>query len=298
MTTQRLRRSELSTPGWSEKMITKAAASAADLVFLDLEDSVAAPMKPAARSTIVAALGELDWGQKTRAVRINAPGSEWAADDLAEVVAGAGDALDVIIVPKVKSAADVRWVDDRLAELERGLGRTTPIGLELLIEEVEALMAVDEIAHSSPRLEALIFGSGDMAASQGVRTGWLDDYPGDPWIYHRSRIVVAAKSAGLAAVDGPYWGALSDLDGYAAECRLVSTIGYCGKWAIHPAQIEPANEMFAPTPAEIAHARRVIDACAEAAREGRGAIALDGVMVDAVDVRLAEGVISMHESIG
>ncbi len=202
MTTQRLRRSELSTPGWSEKMITKAAASAADLVFLDLEDSVAEPMKPAARSTIVAALGELDWGQKTRAVRINAPGSDWAADDLAEVVAGAGDALDVIIVPKVKTAADVRWVDDRLAELERGLGRTAPIGLELLIEEVEALMAVDEIAHSSPRLEALIFGSGDMAASQGVRTGWLDDYPGDPWIYHRSRIVVAARSAGLAAVEG------------------------------------------------------------------------------------------------
>ena len=298
MTTKRLRRSELSTPGWSEKMITKAAASAADLVFLDLEDSVAAPIKPAARGTIVSALTGLDWGQKTRAVRINAPGSDWAADDLAEVVTGAGDALDVIIVPKVMSAADVRWVDQQLTELERSLGRTTPIGLELLIEEVEALMAVDEIAHSSPRLEALIFGSGDMAASQGVRTGWLEDYPGDPWIYHRTRIVVAAKSAGLEAIDGPYWGALSNTEGYAAECRLVSTIGYSGKWAIHPAQIEPANEVFAPTPAEVAHARRVIEACAVAAEEGRGAIALDGVMVDAVDVRLAEGVISVHESIG
>jgi citrate lyase subunit beta/citryl-CoA lyase len=279
-------------------MIAKAAAGAADFVFLDLEDSVAEPLKPAARSTIVEALTGLDWGRKTRAVRINTPGSEWAADDLAEVVRGAGDALDVIMVPKAKSGADVRWVDEQLTALERGLGRTTPIGIEVLIEEVEALIAVEEIATSSPRLEALIFGSGDMAASQGVRTAWLNDYPGDPWIYHRSRIVVAARAAGLEAIDGPYWGALADTEGYAAECRLASTLGFTGKWAIHPAQIEPANEVFAPTAAEVAHAQRVIEACAVAALEGRGAIALDGVMVDAVDVRLAESVMAAHEAIG
>jgi citrate lyase subunit beta / citryl-CoA lyase len=298
MTLERLRRSELSTPGWSEKMIAKAAASPADLVFLDLEDSVAPALKPAARGTVVTALKQLDWGRKTRAVRINQPGSEWAEGDLAEVVTGAGADLDVIMVPKVKGVNDVRWIERRLDELERGLGRVAPIGLEVLIEEVDALIAVEEIAASSPRLEALIFGSGDMAASQGVRTGWLSDYEGgDPWIYHRSRIVVAARAAGLAAIDGPYWGAISDLDGYRAECRRVSTLGFAGKWAIHPGQIEPANRTFAPTAEEVAQARRVIEACAEAAREGRGAILLDGVMVDAVDVRLAEAVIGAHERI-
>jgi citrate lyase subunit beta/citryl-CoA lyase len=279
-------------------MIAKAAASAADLVFLDLEDSVAESLKPAARDTIVTALTELDWGKTTRAVRINAPGSAWATDDLGTVVTGAGANLDVVIVPKARSAADIRQIDAALGELERGLARTAPIGIEVLIEEVEALLAVEEIAASSPRVEALIFGSGDMAASLGVRTGWLDEYPGDPWIYHRSRIVAAARAAGLDAIDGPYWGALDDIDGYTRECRAVSTLGYSGKWAIHPAQIEPANETFAPTGSEIAHARRVIDACAVAAESGRGAIALDGVMVDAVDVRLAEAVIRAHEAIG
>jgi citrate lyase subunit beta/citryl-CoA lyase len=294
----RLRRSELSTPGLSEKMIARAAASAADLVFLDLEDSVAPAAKAGARSTVVAGLRELDWGSTAKAVRINSPGSEWSADDLAEVIGRAGDALDVVIVPKVRSADDVRWVAGRLDELELSLDRRVPIGIEVLIEEVEALVSVEEIATASPRLEALIFGSGDMAASQGVRTGWLADYPGDPWIHHRSRIVIAARAAGLDAIDGPYWGAIADIDGYRAECRLVSTLGYAGKWAIHPSQIEPANETFAPTPEEVAHARRVLAATEEAAAEGRGAISLDGVLVDAVDIRLAEAVLGLHERIG
>jgi citrate lyase subunit beta/citryl-CoA lyase len=137
-----------------------------------------------------------------------------------------------------------------------------------------------------------------MAASQGVRTGWLADYPGDPWIYHRSRIVIAARAAGLDAIDGPYWGAIADVDGYRAECRLVSTLGYAGKWAIHPGQIEPANETFAPTSEEVAHARRVLEATEQAAADGRGAISLDGVLVDAVDIRLAETVLGLHERIG
>jgi citrate lyase subunit beta/citryl-CoA lyase len=294
----RLRRSELSTPGLSDKMIARAAASAADLVFLDLEDSVAAAAKADARSTVVDGLRELDWGRTARAVRINNPGSDWAADDLAEVVGRAGHALDVVIVPKVRSAEDVSWVARRLDELERSLRRQRPIGIEVLIEEVDALIRVEEIATASPRLEALIFGSGDMAASQGVRTGWLAGYPGDPWIYHRSRIVVAARAAGLDAVDGPYWGAIADVDGYRAECRLVSTLGYAGKWAIHPGQIDPANETFAPTPEEVAHARRVLAATEEAAAEGRGAISLDGVLVDAVDIRLAETVLGLDERIG
>jgi citrate lyase subunit beta / citryl-CoA lyase len=292
----RLRRSELSTPGSNERMIEKAAASAADLVFLDLEDSVAAPEKPAAREKSVAALRDLDWGRKTRAVRVNAPGSDWIEADLETVVRGAA-ALDVVIVPKVRSGAEVRAVERRLEGLERGLGRTVPIGLEVLVEEVESLAAVEEIATSSPRLEALIFGSGDMAASQGVRTRWLRDYPGDPWIYHRSRIVVAARAAGLSAIDGPYWGPIEDLAGYGEECRQVSTLGYAGKWAIHPAQIDVANETFSPTRDELEHARRVVGAYGEAAARGQGAIRLDGVMVDAVDLRLAEQLLEAQQTL-
>jgi citrate lyase subunit beta/citryl-CoA lyase len=163
---------------------------------------------------------------------------------------------------------------------------------------VEALIAVEQIASCSPRLEALIFGSGDMAASQGVRTAWLGRYHGDPWAYHRSRIAIAARANGLAAIDGPYWGAIEDVDGYRAECESVSILGFAGKWAIHPSQIEPANRVFAPTVEELAHARRVIDACGEAAQAGRGAILLDGVMVDAVDVRLAKAVLRAHDLIG
>jgi citrate lyase subunit beta / citryl-CoA lyase len=278
-------------------MIAKAAAGAADLVFLDLEDAVADALKPAARGIVATALRELDWGRKTRAVRINAPRSDSAEADLIEVVPAAGDALDVVIVPKVRSVDDVRWVDRRLTDIERASARRRPIGLELLIEEVEALVAVEALAQSSPRIEALIFGSGDMAASQGVRASRLPAFPGDPWSYHRSRIVVAARAAGVAAVDGPYWGTIADIDGYRAECELVATLGFAGKWAIHPGQIDPANSTFAPTAEEIAHARRVIDACEEAAAQGRGAIALDGTMVDAVDVRLARILLSDADSI-
>jgi citrate lyase subunit beta/citryl-CoA lyase len=292
---QRLRRSELSTPASSERMIAKAAASAADLVFLDLEDSVAPNLKPEARRTAALALRELDWGTKTRAVRINAPGSPWIEEDLETLVAGVGDALDVLIVPKVRAAQDLVWLDQQLDPLEAAAGRGRPIGIEALIEEVEALIAVEQIACCSRRLEALIFGSGDMAASQGVRTAWLGRYPGDPWSYHRSRIAIAARANGLAAIDGPYWGAIEDVDGYRAECEMVSILGFAGKWAIHPGQIDPANVTFAPTMEELAHARRVIDACAEAAQAGRGAILLDGVMVDAVDVRLAEAVLRAND---
>jgi citrate lyase subunit beta / citryl-CoA lyase len=294
MTTERrLRRSELSTPGHSERMIQKAAAGAADLVFLDLEDSVAPPAKAAARATVAAGLKELDWGRKTRAVRVNGPESEWIVDDITHVATEAAGALDVIIVPKVKSPDQVRFVEEILGEVD-GAGE---IGLEVLIEEVEALLAVEEIARASSRLEALIFGSGDLAASQGVRTSMLALFAGDPWQYHRSRIVLAARAAGVEAIDGPYWGAIADVDGYRQECLQASILGFSGKWAIHPNQIAPANESFSPSPDEVTHARRVIDACREAEAEGRGAIALDGVMVDAVDVRLAEALLERQRAL-
>jgi citrate lyase subunit beta / citryl-CoA lyase len=297
MTTERrLRRSELSTPGHSERMIQKAAAGAADLVFLDLEDSVAPPAKAAARATVASGLKELDWGRKTRAVRVNGPESEWIVDDITHVATEAAGALDVIIVPKVKSPEHVVFVEEILAQVD-GYPGIGGIGLEVLIEEVEALLAVEQIAKASGRLEALIFGSGDLAASQGVRTSMLARFAGDPWQYHRTRIVLAARAAGVEAIDGPYWGAIADVDGYREECLQASILGFSGKWAIHPSQIAPANESFSPSPEELAHAQRVLDACREAEAEGRGAIALDGVMVDAVDVRLAEALLERERAL-
>jgi citrate lyase subunit beta / citryl-CoA lyase len=286
----RLRRSELSTPGTSEKMMAKAAQSAADLVFLDLEDAVAPPDKEAARPLIVNALNGLDWGSKTRAVRINGTHTHWCADDLIEVVSGAGANIDVIIVPKVKAPRDVWFVDTLLSQLEHKLGlEPGRIGLELLIEETEALARVEEIAGCCPRLEALILGVGDLSASQGMRLGHIGvnkelGYPGDVWHYARNRMIVAARANGLDAIDGP-WGDFKDGEGYRRDASWVSTLGAVGKWCIHPSQIEIANDVFSPTEREVARAKEVL----EAVNAGEGkASNLNGVMVDAATARIFE----------
>jgi citrate lyase subunit beta/citryl-CoA lyase len=297
----RVRRCELSTPGSSEKMMAKAAASAADLVFLDLEDAVAPNEKVAARGKIVHALQNLDWGTKTRAVRINSLGTEYAYQDIIEVVEAAGESLDMIIIPKVLSARDVWWVDCLLTQIETRLRRTKPIALEVLIEEVEAMINVEEIAKSSPRLEALIFGPGDYSASQGVDTkavgGGGDLYPGDLWHYARNKIVIAARAAGIEAVDGPF-AMFRDPEGYRRECTRSSVLGFVGKWAIHPSQIEIANEVFSPTPEAVEHARTLSAAYAEAEAKGLGAVAVDGDMVDAASVRILRNTIRKAELIG
>ena len=204
----RLRRTELSTPASNERMIEKAAESTADLVFLDLEDSVAPNEKVGARAKVIKGLTTLNWGKKTRAVRINDLETEYAYQDIISIVEEAGEHLDILIIPKVKSARDVWWVDVLLSQIEKRLRRPQRIGLEVLIEEVEAMIHVEEIARSSPRLEAIIFGPFDYAASQGVDSkvigGDLDTYPGDLWHYARNKIVIAARAAGIDAVDGPY----------------------------------------------------------------------------------------------
>jgi citrate lyase subunit beta/citryl-CoA lyase len=297
--TARLRRSELSTPGSSERMIEKAAASAADLVFLDLEDSVAPSAKEAARATAIAGLRELDWGAKTRAVRINAADTEWAYEDLIEVVKGAGDRLDLLILPKVKSPRDVWWVETVLDQMEMRLGRAEPVKLEVLIEEVEALINVEEIARCSPRIEALIFGPGDFSASQGVKShaiGGASEYPGDIWHYARNKIVVAARAARLEAVDGPY-ADFHDSDGYRRECERSAVLGFTGKWAIHPSQIPIANELYSPTTGEESRARRVMDAYDEAMARGLGAVTVDGRMIDAASVRILRNVVEKADLI-
>lgn len=297
----RLRRSELSTPAGSEKMITKAAASSADLVFLDLEDSIAPTEKANARRRAIGGLKELDWGRKTRAVRINSVETEYAHQDIIDIVESAGSSLDVLIIPKVKSANDVRFVDVLLSQLETRFRLTKPIRLEVLIEDVEAMVNVDEIARSSPRLEALIFGPGDYSASQGVDSGMVGGaggaYPGDIWHYARNRIVVAARAARVDAIDGPY-AAYNDSEGYLEEARRASVLGFVGKWAIHPNQIALANETFSPPPDKVAGARRLLSDYEQSEARGEGAIAVDGVMVDAASARILRSLLERADLIG
>jgi citrate lyase subunit beta / citryl-CoA lyase len=297
----RLRRSELSTPASNEHMIAKAAASNADLVFLDMEDSVAPNEKVAARAKVISALKTLDWGKKTRAVRINGLETEYAYQDIISVVEEAGEYLDVLFIPKVKSAKDVWWVDVLLTQIERRLKRPRRIGLEVLIEEVEAMQTVEEIARSSSRLEAIIFGPFDYAASQGVDTRAIGDnldlYPGDIWHYVRNKIVIAARAAGIEAIDGPFID-FKNLDGFRRECVRTHTLGFSGKWAIHPSQIDIANQVFSPGRKEVERAR-ILDALYKEAQEkGLGAVAYEGTMVDVALIRNARNVIQKAELIG
>lgn len=298
----RLRRSELSTPGSNESMIAKAAASDADLVFLDLEDAVAPSEKVPARAKIIEGLKTLDWGRKTRAVRINGLDTEWAYEDVIQVVEQAGEYVDIIIVPKVKSTSDVLWVDTLLTQIEKKTRLQKRIGLEVLIEEVEAMINAEAIARSTPRLEALIFGPGDYSASQGVRQnaagGTSSDYPGDVWHYARNKVVIAARAAGIDAIDGPFAN-FRDAEGYRRECTRAATLGFVGKWAIHPSQIELANSVFAPTDEEIAHARKVIAAVREAEEGGKGSAQMDGgTMIDAATARIFQVIVDRAEQMG
>ncbi len=297
----RLRRSELSTPASSEKMIEKAAASEADLVFLDLEDSVAPKEKRNARGKVIEGLRTLNWGKKTRAVRINNIETEYAYEDIIEIVEKAGEHLDLIIIPKVKAARDVWWVDTLLTQIETKLKLTRRIALECLIEEVEALINAEEIARASSRLEALIFGPGDFSASQGIRMSAIGalvgGYPGDMWHYARNKIVVAARAAGIEAVDGPY-ADFRNSEGYRVEATRASVLGFVGKWAIHPSQIAIANEVYSPTQKEVDRARNLAKAYAEAEEQGLGAVAIEGVMVDAASVQILRNVIVKADLIG
>jgi citrate lyase subunit beta / citryl-CoA lyase len=292
--TPRLRRSELSTPASNPGMIEKAMKTAADLVFLDLEDAVAPSQKEAARKNAVAALRDLDWGKKVRAVRVNGADTHWAHDDAIEVVEGAGSNLDVIIIPKVHAPRDVWFFDTLLSQLEVKLKLKNKIGLEALIEESAGLARVEEIAGCCPRLEALILGFGDLSASQGMRLGLGSEhdnrYPGDIWHFARVRMITACRASGLDAIDGPF-GNFRDSDGYRREATWAATLGAVGKWAIHPSQIELANDVFAPSPREIENARKMSEAYEAATKGGAGAAGAGGMLVDAVAVRIFQNVL-------
>jgi citrate lyase subunit beta / citryl-CoA lyase len=295
---KRARRSQLSVPGSNEKMLQKAAGSSADHVFCDLEDAVAPAAKVEARSKVCWALNNLDWGRKTRCVRINDVTTEWCHGDLIEIVEKAGTHLDTIMLTKPYTAADVLFVDRMLTQLERKLRLQRRIGIEVLIEEVQALQNVEAIATCSDRMESLIFGMGDYSASQGIDIQNIGtQYPGDIFHFARFRITMAARAAGIDAVDGPF-GDFKDDAGYREEARRARSLGMVGKWAIHPAQIAPALETFSPTPDAVAKARRIEAAYREAAARGVGAVEIDGVMMDVAVLRLVRNVLDQADLYG
>lgn len=296
----RLRRVQLSVPGSSEKMLAKAAASDADHVFCDLEDAVAPSAKVAARDSIVQALNEHDWGRKTRCVRINDVTTPWCHGDIITVVEGAGENIDTIMLTKPRTAADVMFLHHMLEQLEQKLGLKRKIGIEVLIEEVEALQNVEEIATCSDRMECLIFGMGDYSASQGIDTRAIGEggaYPGDIFHYARFRVTMAARAAGIDAVDGPFSNFRSQ-EAYTAQAIQARSLGMVGKWAIHPAQIPWALDTFTPAAEVVAHARKLEAAYREAEAQGLGAAQVDGAMIDAATVRLVRNTLIKADLIG
>lgn len=301
MTETRLRRSELSVPAANARFVAKAAESDADLVFLDLEDATAPAIKEAARRNAIQSLNNLDWGRSIRAVRVNAHDTEWVVHDVVEVVTGAGHNLDVLIVPKVTRCEHVIFFDLMLTALEKKLNIQHRIGIEALIEEAEALGNVEAIAKSSPRLEALILGFGDLSGSLGMRFGHEIDesyqYPGDKWAPMRTRMIAAYRAAGIDAIDGPY-GNIANVDGYRRESTYAASLGAVGKWCIHPGQISHANEVFSPTQQELDVAIKMINVYRRSVEAASGANKAGDMMVDAATVRLYQPVVDRARQIG
>ncbi|MHC8440846.1 MAG: HpcH/HpaI aldolase/citrate lyase family protein [Candidatus Eutrophobiaceae bacterium] len=302
----RLQRSELAVPGSNPGMFEKAAQSAADYVFLDCEDAVVPDDKPQARKNIINALNEIDWGTKTVSVRINGLDTHYMYRDVVDIVEQAGQRLDTILIPKVGTAADVYAVDMMVTQIETAMKLDKRIGLECLIETALGGANVYSIAQASPRLEALHFGVADYAASMRARTtnigGLNPDYQcqgalADQWHGALVNMATACRAYGLRAIDGPF-GDFNDADGFREAARRVAALGYEGKWAIHPNQIDLANEVMSPPEKEITRAQRILEALEEAAKAGKGAAQLDGKMIDLASERMAHSIIQQAKLIG
>jgi citrate lyase beta subunit len=300
--TVRLERSELSVPATNRRMIEKALASDADVAMIDLEDSVPPDAKEASRENVIRAFREVDWGSKPPAFRVNGLETPFFYRDIIEIVEAAGDRLALIVVPKVHRPEDVVVVDTLLSQIEMRMGFPPgKIGLEAQIESAAGLVNCERIATASPRLESLIFGPGDFSSSVrmpmeniGVMGWWDEQYPGHRYHYAMSRMVVAARAAGLRAVDGPVAN-FKDLEAVRQSCIVARGLGFDGKWCIHPAQVPIANEVFAPTKQEIEWAQKVVDAYREAMAGGQGVISLNGVMVDEASIKLAQATLDLAE---
>src|SRR6202162_5552456 len=311
----RLHRSELAVPGTNPALFSKAAKSNADIIFLDCEDAVAPDDKERARSNIIQGLNEVDWGSKSMMVRINGLDTHYMYRDVVDIVEGC-PRLDMILIPKVGVPQDVYAVDMLVTQIESARKRTRRIGFEVLIETALGMVNVEAIAQSSRRLEAMSFGVADYAASTRARTtviggvncgsGVLTDkdpdgkreyFWSDPWHAAQTRMLVACRAYGLRPIDGPF-GDFNDSDGYLAAANRAAVLGYEGKWAIHPSQIELANQVYTPSAVEVTRATRIMEAMAQAAREGKGAVSLDGRLIDLASIRMAESLLKKAQAMG
>ncbi len=310
-------RSELAVPGTNVRAMTKAPTLGADLVFLDLEDAVAPDDKEQARTNVIEALLGQDWTRCAVSVRVNGLDTHWCYRDVVEVVEQAGEILDTVLVPKVGSPSDVEFVATLLDQIEQRNGWPAGrIGIHILIETAKGMANVESISRARPdRLEAMVFGVADYAASVRARTtnigGANPDYAvltdadaageralhwGDQWHFGISRMVAACRAEGLRPIDGPF-GDYEDAEGFRAAARRAAALGCEGKWAIHPSQVTLANEVFTPSPDEVEKARRILEAMEQAAKEGKGAVALDGRLIDAASIRMAEALIAKVDQI-
>jgi len=298
----RLQRSELAVPGSSPKMFEKALNSNADYIFLDLEDAVSPNDKASARKNVITALKEINWKErgKTISVRINGLDTHYMYRDVIDVMEQVGDKIDTILIPKVGTKCDVYMVDCLVTQIENQNKLKNRIGLECLIETALGMSNIKEIATSSNRLEALHFGVADYAASLRARTvvigGLNPDYPGDQWHHGLSHLVMTCRAYGLRAIDGPF-GDFKDSEAYIDSAKRAAVIGIEGKWAIHPSQIDLANDVFSPPEIEVDKAKRILEELDKVAKEGKGAAQLDGRMIDAASARMAENIVNINKLI-
>jgi malyl-CoA/(S)-citramalyl-CoA lyase len=302
-------RCQLFGPASNTKLPPKMAASAADVINLDLEDSVAPDDKPQARKLAIEAIGDIDWGNKTLSVRINGLDTPYWYRDVVDILENASDRIDQIMIPKVGCAEDIYAVDALVTAVERAKGRTKPINFEVIIESAAGIAHVEEIAAASPRMTAMSLGAADFAASMGMQTtgigGTQEDYYmlregekywSDPWHWAQAAIVAACRTHGVLPVDGPF-GDFSDPEGFKAQAKRSALLGMVGKWAIHPGQIALANEVFTPSEEKVTEAREILAAMEEAQRTGAGAVVYNGRLVDIASIKQAEVVVKQAELI-
>ncbi|ARJ68904.1 L-malyl-CoA/beta-methylmalyl-CoA lyase [Paracoccus contaminans] len=305
----RLNRCQLFGPGSRVSLFEKMAASAADVINLDLEDSVAPDDKDQARRNVVQAIGDVDWGGKTLSVRINGLDTPWWYRDVVDLLEQGGDRLDLIMIPKVGNAMDVYAVDALVTAIERAKGRSKPIGFEVIIESAAGISHVEDIAAASPRLQAMSLGAADFAASMGMATTGIggtqenyymaregQKYWADPWHWAQAAIVAACRTHGILPVDGPF-GDFSDAEGFRAQALRSATLGMVGKWAIHPSQIALANEVFSPSEIAVTEAKQILAAMEQAQKTGAGATVYKGRLVDIASIRQAQVIVRQAELI-
>ena len=300
--TIRLQRSELAVPGSSPKFFEKAYNSNADCILLDLEDAISPNDKVTARKNVITALNEINWKKKNKtiSVRINGLDTSYIEEDIANILEKAGNKIDTILIPKIETKNDVYIIDSLITKAEKENKLINKIGIECLIETALAMINIKEIVTSSNRLESLHFGPGDYAASIRSRTtvigGLNPDYPGDQWHYALSKLVLTCRAYGLRAIDGAF-DDLNDSSSYIASAKRAAAMGLEGKWAIHPSQIDLANEVFSPTKIEVNRSIKILEEINKISKVGKGVAQLDGRMIDAASARMAKNIVSIYDLI-